>query len=442
MKNSFLLFLTFFLGFTLNAQDIELTFAGSGTATSVETVKVVYLSKGDTIDISGTDVLKLVSQLSGIYDPLPDDRSMLVYPNPVRDASIIRFLSPQPGIVHLDLYDHYGRMVIRNSHKLQAGEQSFSISGLDRGIYTLRACMPGHTVFSRIVSVEGKTGFPVIKHESSEPSSDTPAALKSNKAVVELLYTPGDYLLLKGAGGNHSRIVTIAPTESQVVNFEFVACTDVDGNHYPVVSIGTQTWMAENLRTSRFSDNTEIEHVDSDIWWRFTGQPGYCWVNNDQENYGFYGKLYNWYVGGGAKNPCPQGWHVPSRDEYMILHHYLNDNGYAIAPDGTLDPELYGYAGKSISHIVLWEPNTRTGAVGNNLLLNNITGLSLIPNGSRRADGESFSKTGEWCFLWLSSQFKDNLGAGWNVIVRYDVPRNENHGSEKRRGAAIRCIKD
>ncbi len=442
MKHVFLLFLAFLLGFTLPAQDIELTFTGSGAATSVETVKVVYLSKGDTIDINGADVLKLVSKLTGVCSPLPDGLSLLVYPNPVRDEGSIRFHSPQAGIVHLELYNHSGRMVTRSSHALQAGEHSFSISGLNQGIYTLRACMPGHIVSLRIVSVEIKPGFPVLKHESSAISSDATAVLKSRKAVVELLYTPGDYLLLKGVGGNHKRIVTIAPTESQVVNFEFIACADADGNHYPVVSIGTQTWMAENLRTSRFNDNTEIEHVDSDIWWRFTGQPGYCWVNNDQDNFGYYGKLYNWYVGGGVKNPCPQGWHVPSHEEYMIFHNYLTDNGYAIGSDDSLDPDRYGFAGKAIAHIILWEPYPKTGTVGNNLLLNNITGLSLIPNGSRRADGESFSKTGEWCFLWLSTQLGDDLNAGWNVIVRNDTPRHENHGSEKRRGAAIRCIKD
>jgi uncharacterized protein (TIGR02145 family) len=443
MKPSIILLFAFLLTMNLHSQNYEITFSGSGASETVEEVKVVYLSRGDTLDISGSDVLKLVRGTTQINSTLTMDNRLLVYPNPVRDESRISFYTSSSGIVNLELFDITGKLLVNSKLEVSPGNQTYSLSGLNMGIYTLRAYSVDGAVSTSLFSIGENKGVPVLKHEFSDfLSNGDEVNHKSSQSIVELDYTDGDWILFKGRSGNYQRIVTIAPMESRTVDFEFLTCTDYDNNHYPAVTIGTQTWMAENLRTAAFNDGTNIAHVDSGILWRFTGQPGYCWVNNDQDTNGHYGRLYNWYVAGGGKNPCPAGWHVPGYEEYMILHHYLIDNGYNVPPNRTDNTENYGFAGKSISHIVLWQQHTRDGAVGNNPLLNNITGLSLIPAGSRRPDGESFSKTNEWCFLWLSTQYKEDLNAAWNVIVRNDYPRHENYGAEKRRGASIRCIKD
>jgi uncharacterized protein (TIGR02145 family) len=259
MRAFILLFFMFSLALNLQAQNYEITFTGSGGSSSVDEVQVVYLSKGDTIDISGTDVLKL---------------------------------------------------------KKNSGSS------------------------------------------------------RSSTSSIELPYTDGDWILLKGISGNYQRVVTIAPAESQEINFEFVSCTDYDNNHYPAVSIGTQTWMAENLRAGSFNDGTEITHVEADALWESAATPAYSWYNNDQANDQILGKLYNWLSVGGEKNPCPSGWHVPSHDEYMVLHNYLIDNGYNVPPDRTDNTDNIGWAGKALAHITLWETHTRDGAIGNNQLLN------------------------------------------------------------------------
>lgn len=92
-----------------------------------------------------------------------------------------------------------------------------------------------------------------------------------------------------------------------MVDFEFVECVDYENYHYPVVTIGTQTWMAENLRTTKFSDGTDIMNIESDALWASAQVPSYCWVNNNKEVYEHFGVLYNWFAGGGEKNLCPEG---------------------------------------------------------------------------------------------------------------------------------------
>ncbi len=440
MKTSIFLLSIFLVALNLHSQNYEITFTGSGASPSVEHVKVVYLSKGDTLDISGSDVLRLVRSTTQINSSLPGDNGLMVYPNPIRDESRISFYSSSAGVVNLEVFDIAGKLIVKNRQYLPSGNQNYSLSGLSTGLYTLRVnCMEG--LFSaRIISIGKNTGVPFLKHENSELVLNAEGNLKSRLNVVELEYTDEDWLLLKGASGNYQRIVTIAPTESGTVDFEFMACTDNDNNHYPVVTIGAQTWMAENLRTGTFSDGSEITHLEYNFQWGGASIPAYCWYNNDSENEGLFGKLYNWFVAGSDKNPCPQGWHVPGYNEYMVLHYYLTENGFNFDGSNWVN-DNQGKAAKALAHIMLWNHHTRNGAVGNNLLLNNKTGFSLLPHGCRRPDG-SFTNPGEWCFLWLATEVADNQINAHNYLLRYDREYNENWTEPKKRGMAIRCIKD
>ena len=99
---------------------------------------------------------------------------------------------------------------------------------------------------------------------------------------------------------------------------ELPPVTDADGNSYNIVQIGSQIWMAENLRTTKLSDGTVINLVTSDSSWT-TYSPSfkaYCWYDNDPNNKDIYGALYTWEA---AKGVCPAGWHLPTKDEWAIL---------------------------------------------------------------------------------------------------------------------------
>ena len=121
----------------------------------------------------------------------------------------------------------------------------------------------------------------------------------------------------------------------------FIAGTvkkDIEGNLYHTINIGTQVWMVENLKTTKYNDGTDITPVTDGTAWIALTTPSYCWYNNDAAtNKTTYGALYNWYAidaaSNGNKNICPVGWHVPNTAEWVTLRNYMTDNGYNY--DGT-----------------------------------------------------------------------------------------------------------
>ncbi len=119
------------------------------------------------------------------------------------------------------------------------------------------------------------------------------------------------------------------------------AVTDVDGNGYSTIKIGTQTWMAENLRTSRYNDATPILKVNKESAWNIPNTGAYCWYNDDSLSHNStYGKLYNGYTVV-TNHLCPSGWHVPSDYEWSVLFNHVSGDiigsGFDPLTGGLLD---------------------------------------------------------------------------------------------------------
>ena len=138
--------------------------------------------------------------------------------------------------------------------------------------------------------------------------------------------------------------------------------TDIDGNKYNTVTIGDQLWMAENLRTTKYNDNTPIPLVTGNSEWTAMSGPGFSWYNNDPASYKTrYGALYNWYTlddaSNGGKNVCPIGWQVPSDEEWTTLSDYLSENGYGYDDDET-------DIAKSMAAVVSWDSESCTRHTG------------------------------------------------------------------------------
>lgn len=107
------------------------------------------------------------------------------------------------------------------------------------------------------------------------------------------------------------------------------AVKDLDGNTYTIITIGTQQWLKENLRTTKFNDGTPVPLVTDNAAWEALGTSGYCWFdNNASQNKEPYGALYNWYAANTGKL-CPTGWHVPDEADWINLENQLL--GYEVA---------------------------------------------------------------------------------------------------------------
>jgi uncharacterized protein (TIGR02145 family) len=164
---------------------------------------------------------------------------------------------------------------------------------------------------------------------------------------------------------------------------------DIEGNKYNTVNIGSQVWMAENLKTSRYNDNTTLSNITDNTSWPTLSTPAYCWYNNDAATYkATYGALYNWYVvdatSNGGKNVCPSGWHVPNDGEWTTLENYLISKGYNY--DGSTNGNKIA---KSLAEPTLWNISSTTGAIGNTDFssYHNKTNFSALPGGSLDSDG-------------------------------------------------------
>jgi uncharacterized protein (TIGR02145 family) len=204
----------------------------------------------------------------------------------------------------------------------------------------------------------------------------------------------------------------------QIVNSVQDSVTDIDGNVYHTVTIGTQVWMVENLKTTRYNDGTAIPLVPDNAAWAALTTPGYCWYNNDAATYkSTYGALYNWHTVNTGKL-VPTGWHVPTDSEWSVLTTYLGGESVAggkLKEDGT-------------TH---WaSPNT--GAT-------NTTGYSAFPGGYRNFNG-SFSSIGNFGGWWSASAYDATYSWSRFMSDSYAVVSRSYYFSTF--GFSVRCVKN
>jgi uncharacterized protein (TIGR02145 family) len=194
--------------------------------------------------------------------------------------------------------------------------------------------------------------------------------------------------------------------------------SDINGNVYKTVNIGSQTWMTENLKTTKLNDGTSISLVTD--YWSLYNQPSYSWYNNDSAiNKDTYGALYNFYTVSSNKL-CPKGWHVPSKNEWNTLITYLID---------------------SVASGKLRESGT-THWTSPNKGANNSSGFRALPAGMRSAGGQFYgiSTNGFW---WSSTEEMAGSGMGASSIGLYWLGNGQlKQAYDYRSGLSVRCIQD
>ncbi|MCX6321469.1 MAG: fibrobacter succinogenes major paralogous domain-containing protein [Bacteroidia bacterium] len=192
--------------------------------------------------------------------------------------------------------------------------------------------------------------------------------------------------------------------------------TDVDGNTYSTVTIGTQVWMTSNLKTTKFNDGTAIPLVTDNSTWTWTSTPGYSWYNNAAANKNTYGALYNWYTVS-TLILCPTGWHVPSDAEWTTLTTYLG--------------------GESLAGGELKETGT-THWLSPNTGATNASGFTAVPGGLRDNYG-SFFYVGIGGYWWTSSEYGSY---SWGRSILNDKSNVNRNYTYRRYGFTVRCLKD
>ncbi|MCX6326194.1 MAG: hypothetical protein NT144_06030 [Bacteroidia bacterium] len=208
--------------------------------------------------------------------------------------------------------------------------------------------------------------------------------------------------------------------------------TDIVGNTYSTVAIGTQVWMAENLKTVKLNDGSAIPLVTERAAWAALVTPGYCWYNNDSATYkATYGALYNWYTVNTGKL-CPMGWHIPADTEWDTLIHYLMNNGYGFQCSGS-------DIAKSLAATSGWNTSSYIGYPGGDQASNNRSGFTALPAGFR-FDDFTFAYLGSEAEWWSSTEYSSTQA--YYALMRYELEYMFISTFPKKFGYSVRCLKD
>ena len=233
--------------------------------------------------------------------------------------------------------------------------------------------------------------------------------------------------------------------EEPEIEDELGTIIDYDGNSYSTIHLGNQQWMVKNLKTTHYADGTEIPLVENVSEWEDLGydEKAYCYYNNSEKNEArVYGALYTWAAAmNGAissdMNPseiqgvCPDGWHLPSDDEWKELEMFL---GMSQA-----DADLEGFRGEDIGSNLASSPD---GWVDGYLVSNPVfgtSGFNAKPGGGRRYDG-TFDHKGDNANFWTATEYSNIQAWGRHIYSSYSsVHRYKNAKSD---GFSVRCVKD
>ncbi len=431
---------------TIHAQDYQISFAGTGASTTVDSVKVENLTQNTSINLSGSDILHLVASVGINELNVGTGNKMRIYPNPMTGFCLVDFEAIGHGKTTIGLYDIAGKRISQVQELLSKGNHTYQISGISNGIYTLKVESDYYSYISKIVSINITSGNTEIKQIETIPktilTNGTTKSLKSEKSLIDMQYTTGDLLKLTGKSGVFRTVVTLVPSNSQTVTFTFVTCTDADGNNYSVIQIGSQCWMAENLNYGTYAAVTSPQVSGTKFCQNLSGVNDntcpmgglYEWANlmQDSASCNGTGAPPNDECVTPVQGLCPAGWHIPSHYEWTTLEKNVGSNPgafpYDIATTGWLGTDEGGNL-KQTGTTNWTTPNT--GAT-------NSSGFTALPGGDSWSG--SFSNVGLDGYWWSATEY-DATNA-WLRSLDYSLATVARNVNNKLLGFSVRCVQD
>jgi uncharacterized protein (TIGR02145 family) len=258
------------------------------------------------------------------------------------------------------------------------------------------------------------------------------------------IYTPPAGTKLN-VGANQDLKVDFTPTDATTYNTASkmviinvtapITVTDIDGNLYNTVTIGTQTWMVENLKTTKYCNGDPIPNITDASEWGNLSIGTCCDYDNTLSNCSIYGKLYNWYAVDDSRNIAPTGWHVPSEEEWTTLKNYMTANlGASSSVAKALASNIY-WARYAVNGGSTPDP----GAVSNDLTKNNGTGFTALPGGYINYYGQFYeiNRGGYW---WSSTAY--NADTAYCQLMSWDGNIISSNNESKVDGFSVRLVRD
>ncbi|MDD2563115.1 MAG: FISUMP domain-containing protein [Salinivirgaceae bacterium] len=382
------------------------TTKGLSIRSMVDGVEVTNISTQNVDFYKNATTLKFTSNLLS-----NQEYSINAYPNPAMDMFHVNFYNAVSGNVSISVVNISGQIVAKNEVNADMGFFTASVKGLPSGIYVVSIMNSLANQHTKVLVQSGTNGTATIAIENNgnlvnDEKSDNPTVYFEVGEAYSVVAKLGDQIT--------HRFIT--PQLGENVEFDFTSCVDKEGNTYPTVEIGNQLWMASNLKTSYFKNGDPIPQIQTNKAWKETKSSAVCQYDNVLENIDKFGLLYNGYAATDKRGVCPQGWRVPTDDDWTTLLNTINKDEYS----GTE------------SQLLVNEKEWQRG--------NNLFGFSAISAGMRYAHNGAFGHKNQNTRWWTSTISKSNFA--WNRYINDDKSYLGRGEYNLNYGYSIRCIKE
>ena len=458
--------MAFLLSFAAaSAQSVTLTFTGqdiNSRYVRLDSIVVRNLNYGWQETLQWPDTVLTLS-VTGLEDFEDQDFAYLHLsqniPNPFETTTYVNLDVAQVGDVSVEIRDVIGRLVKVQRFAAVPGHYQFRVNLSSAGVYFLTARMNGQTTTVKMVN-RGNGGTDDMELTDNETTWHVvfPQSKVAHRGVKVLPFDIGDEMEYVGyATFNNNGVAVESRTVSQSLDTEVIpltfdrsvtdglpcqgdpTLTDIDGNVYNTVMIGTQCWMKENLRTTHFADETSIPTSIAGSGYA----PCRYAPANDSDNVKTYGYLYNWHAvmhgatasyanPSGVQGVCPERWHVPSDSEWTKLTEYVSHVSSYLCDSSNSET-----IAKTLASRKGWEENFSLCAVGNDTASNNISGFSALPAGNYIG---SYNLFGYYAYFWSTSQ--GSSGYSYTREMAYHKATVQRDDNLRSFGFSVRCVRD
>lgn len=408
MKTKLILILFFLPILKITSQSITLTF--NGMTSGAENIIIENLTNGTSTTLIGEN--SIILAVNSVNEIKFDDFAM-AYPNPFIDDVYLGFVTFNNDIFNIKISNQIGQIIYQQKTKMQIGGHKLKFEAPNSGIYFIKIESKTEQKFFSVICKQSKYNVANLSFEDANNKNIT-----YNKSTNNLTFSFGDVLKYTATNNNNISIITDAPTNTKTYTFEFYECIDYELNIYPIVKVGNQWWMAENLKSTKYSNGSNIS--------------GSYVYDNDSANEDVYGRLYTWTAmmngaTGNDNNPsgvhgvCPTAWHVPSESEWDEMRDVLG--------------------GKIPMHAKVKEVGTEHWNLPNSDATNE-SGMTVRPGGLRWGDDGTFQDLGEQAYFWNCSDFDDLDNASGYTFFYETSDYYMYTWNLKTQAQSVRCVKD
>lgn len=330
---------------------------------------VVLRSNGTEV-LTGTDgSFSLEKSVAGISSPdfhsvIPKDGSIAIQGGKIRVNTTVRAIA-----LSVKAYGMNGRLLFQKQYPLVPGENIFPLPVRGSNIQICRITFGNHHVTVKHIPSINLTTVTEVSSLYNNMQSRHAAMMQVSPDIIDV-FKEGmlDYHTTVFDRDTSGIIITMLPSSGTV--------TDADGNIYQSVRIGNQVWTTENLRTTKYNDNSPIPCITDNNEWSRCTTGAYCSYKNNASNVAIYGLLYNWYSVASGKL-APEGWRIPLASDWDTLKEAITTQmvGYTVLNSAKI-------AGRT--H---WAPATGVSVPGNITDSTNLYGFNALPGGMRDIDG-------------------------------------------------------